>query len=43
VRAVRTLDEQAPAADPRPSLAAGSGCLVDGRGQGTQIATIARL
>jgi single-stranded-DNA-specific exonuclease len=43
VRAVRALDAQAPAADPRPSLAAGSGCLVDARGQGTQIATIARL
>ena len=43
VRAVRTLDAQAPAADPRPSLAGRSGCLVDARGQGTQIATIARL
>jgi single-stranded-DNA-specific exonuclease len=43
VRAVRTLDTQAPAAGPTPALAAGSGCLVDARGQGTQIATIARL
>jgi len=43
VRAVRTLDAQAPVADPRPSLGAGAGCLVDARGQGTQIATIARL
>src|SRR4029079_17583162 len=38
VRAVRTLDAQAPVADPRPSLGAGAGCLVDAPRPGTHIA-----
>jgi single-stranded-DNA-specific exonuclease len=43
VRAVRTLEAEAPAAEPRPHRAPGAGSLTDARGAGTQVATIARL
>ena len=43
VRAVRALEPQAPAAEPRPAHAHGGGSLTDARGAGTQVATVARL
>jgi single-stranded-DNA-specific exonuclease len=43
VRAVHTLEPQGEPAPPQPAAVAAVGCLVDARGQGTQIAIVSRL